>query len=355
VVVQAVPQVPVNSGPQNNPGALQGPNTPTVVATNPTVMAVPSLPVVVNNPPVVAQPPAQQPGPVVVQAVPQVPVNSGPQNNPGALQGPNTPTVVATNPTAVAVPTLPVVVSNPPVVAQPPAQQPGPVVVQAVPQVPVSSGPQHNPGALQAPVATTVVTQPVTPAVPSLPPQTGPVVTGVAVPGPQPNRTPTVIVGPDAPPMNFVNPPTTGPGPGGTPGQTTVVTVNPPTTLPIGQITPGGDGPTGPNGPTPTTGTTQQPPVQNPTFEPGGQGGSQGAHLRRVAARGLRPATPAEREATGLRYSVIYRNYEAQTLVNDIGRPLYALASGYEFFLQLEGRSVQSIEPVSLVPAKAGR
>jgi len=93
-----------------------------------------------------------------------------------------------------------------------------------------------------------------------------------------------------------------------------------------------------------TTGPTDQP----PTFGPGGQGQPTllGDQLARLAP--VQPAAPVESELFGLHYSVIYRNYEAQTLVNDIGRPLYALASGYEYFLFLEGRRAAPAAPAAV-------
>ena len=54
------------------------------------------------------------------------------------------------------------------------------------------------------------------------------------------------------------------------------------------------------------------------------------------------PVAARESEIFGLHYNVVYRNYEAQSLANDIGRPLYALASGYEYFLYLEGHKARS-------------
>jgi len=67
------------------------------------------------------------------------------------------------------------------------------------------------------------------------------------------------------------------------------------------------------------------------------------ANFQAITGRLAEPVTARESEIFGLHYNVVYRNYEAQSLVNDIGRPLYALASGYEYFLYLEGRKARSV------------
>ena len=421
VVMAPVPQLPVTSGPQNNPPALQAPNTLTVVATQPAVMAVPSLPMVVNNPPAIPQPPAQQPVPVVVTNVPPLPISSGPQNNPGALQGSNTPTVVASQPTAVAVPSIPVTVTPNQPIATPPAQQPVPVVVSSVPPLPIGSGPQNNPGALQGPnMLTVVTTQPTAVAVPSIPVTVMPnqsiatppaqqpaavVVTAQpplpVVIGPQNNpgalqgpNTPTVVttqptaVAMPSLPVMVGNPPTDTQPSTQKPGPV-IVTNLPPTTISSGpQNNPGAiQGPNTPTvivtqtTPTQTTGptpvdlispgqvdgalvqTTPNQGGQTPTDQVGPQGPQQTpGHVTTQVAAGQRrlasvtvPSPVRESEIIGLRYNIVYRNYEAQSLVNDIGRPLYALASGYEFFLYLEGRPGQAINAPAIKPAPTGQ
>jgi hypothetical protein len=328
------------------------------VATNPAVVAVPSLPVVVNNPPanVPQPPPAQQPQ-VVAQLQPPLPVVSGPQDNAPALQAPNTPTVVATQSVVVAVPSIPVVVTNPPDTPQPPAQQPGVVVAQAVPQLPVVSGPQNNAPALQGPNTPTVTNQPVVAAVPSLPNTVTPPPTG---PDPQP----VVVTALSVPPLSLKEP--THPGAVQGPVTTSVITqvttvVGPPqepVTVPgdgglTGPVDPGhsgsGHGPELPGGGGTTEILPQQPGVTGSVVDTGSNqpdGKSSGSGLARVDP----PRARKEAELMGLHYSVIYRNYETQTLVDDIGRPLYALTSGYELFLFLEGRRPR---PVAAAPLKA--
>jgi hypothetical protein len=65
--------------------------------------------------------------------------------------------------------------------------------------------------------------------------------------------------------------------------------------------------------------------------------------LRVMHQRVAKSATQ-ESELVGLNYSVIYRNYETRSLMSDLGVPLLALASGYEFFLFLEGRPPLKVE-----------
>ncbi|AOS43635.1 Heme/hemopexin-binding protein precursor [Lacunisphaera limnophila] len=364
VVITPVPQIPTVSGPQNNAPALQGPNLPIVVATQPTVVAVPTLPVVVNNPPVTTPPPVQA-GPVVVQAVPQLPVVSGPQNNAPALQGPGTPTVIATQPTVVAVPTLPVTVTPNQPVVQPPVQQTGPTVITAVPTLPVISGPQTNPPALQGPTVATTINQPVVLAVPMLPTTVTPpptVVTNQAVPilsQLEPTH-PGAVQGPVVTTVitqttTVVGPPQGGVGPG--------VTIPPDQTN--GPARPN-QGPTGPGLPPGNTGTVVigQPGEVGPTQVGPTQtgeivtvvntGSNTQATDRPVAGLFVLPLPGVAREAelVGLHYSVVYRNYEAQTLVNDLGRPLYALSSGYELFLMLEGRAPRAPTAKTLQPSR---
>jgi hypothetical protein len=275
-VVTAQPPLPIVTGPQNNPGALQGPNLPTVVASQPTAVAVPTLPGIVNSNPGNNQPPLLQPGPVVVTNLPPLSISSGPQKNPGAIQGPNTPTVVATQPTAVAVPTLPVVVTN-------------------LPPTTISSGPQHNPGAIQGPNPPTVtVTQ----------------------------TTPTQTTGPTS--VDHIPP-------GQVDGGLVQTTSNQGSQTPTVQV--------GPQGP-------QQPTGHDTNHVAVGE--------RQLVAVTM-PSPVRESEIFGLRYNIVYRNYEAQSLVNDIGRPLYALASGYEFFLYLEGRPGQSVSAPAIKPAPTGQ
>jgi hypothetical protein len=250
----------------------------------------------------VAVPPAQQPTPVVAQAVPHVPSVSGPQNNLPALQSPNAPTVVATQPVAIAVPTLPPATSVSSSVGQPPAQGPGPastlVVVQALPQPTFVSHQTNNPGAVLAPTATVQILQPITTAV--VPTDTTPTATGHR----PDDGSPTTTL------------PPTGAGEGG---------VNPAVVV------------------------ASRPPQDNSGPASGAVGGTPA--LRPAALGTLRSSRPLpvqgparESELIGLNYSVVYRNYETQSLVRDLGLPLYALASGYEFFLFLEGRSPMKVE-----------
>jgi hypothetical protein len=211
---------------------------------------------------------------VVAQLVPQVPVVDRQPGNVGALQAPNTPTIVASNPVVVAVPSLPTVITPPP--------------TQATPGIP----PQVGPGATQVPPGSVVTT------LPSDPGQ-----------GPRPPR----------PPSGSVVPPVVA-------GEKPVVAVTPGTGGQVAGLP--DERPTG-----------QRIPVADTAS------GS-------LLAASRQQSEGREPELVGLHYSVIYRNYEAQSLVDDIGRPLYALASGYEHFLYLEGRRPVGQQPPAAAPAR---